>query len=70
MATQVLSARVTPETYARLRETLDMPEDSGPTAVMLAAIAQVTGVPVSSLERKRGGRRPGAGRKPGRPAAA
>ena len=70
MATQVLSARVTPETYARLRETLDMPEDSGPTAVVLAAIAQVTGVPVSSLQRKTGGRRPGAGRKPRRPAAA
>ncbi|MDX2683688.1 hypothetical protein [Streptomyces soliscabiei] len=68
---QVVSVRMDPDEYDRLRTTLGLPKGVRPTVVMLAAVARITGGTAPDLNgHAPGGRRPGAGRKPGRPAAA
>lgn len=70
MATQVVGARVPAEVMDQVREALGLSADTPNTDTVRAALSHITGIPAAQMYRQRGGRRPGAGRKPGRPAAA
>lgn len=70
MGTQVVGVRVPAEVMDQVREALGLSADTTNTDTVRAALSHITNIPASQMYRRRGGARPGAGRKPGRPAAA
>jgi hypothetical protein len=66
----MLGVRLRPHVIAKLREELGVPEDAGDAVLLREAVCRLTGIAPEEMAGANGGRRPGAGRPPRRPAAA
>lgn len=67
---RTVGVRLRPHVIERLREELGLPQGANDTALMRAAVQRLTGLAPEEMAGANGGRRPGAGRKPRRRAAA
>ncbi|WP_371749318.1 hypothetical protein [Streptomyces sp. NBC_00280] len=70
MATQVVGARVPAEVMDQVREVLGLDPDTSNTDTVRAALSHITDIPAAQMYLRRGGPRPGSGRKPRSPQAA